>query len=418
MNKHLLNIFILRILNLILYYLSGIALAKLLAPQNFDIIVFILNIILLLSVFVRSGMDPSIPWIFNKFSFGDYLKKSKKIIFSCNIFNFIFLLILSFFFLEKKTFDKVDNLIFFIGIIINIYFYSFILLVGELFKSKGNFDIFLLRFQTLFSASGLILSSLYFFYLSKFNFIYFVLIFYIVLFSLSILLIFRYINFENNSKERIDIPHNKNSSIKYLISQVNNTLFTFIPVIIVFFSNEKNGIAGYLFLVLKFGELISYPINIIAPTFYKDFFHQIKKKNMQILLKKYFTSIKLNSLMSLAIFFLMTIFIYFFSETFFKNNFFIIHFNFIIILFISQFLTSLFGPVGQLFLISGNSKYLSDVSIFVNILCILIGVIFYFIYQLPIFSLVIIIISVGIVFNKLILLIIFFRLKEKNKFFK
>ena len=139
---------------------------------------------------------------------------------------------------------------------------------------------------------------------------------------------------------------------------------------------------------------------------------------MQILLKKYFTSIKLNSLMSLAIFFLMTIFIYFFSETFFKNNFFIIHFNFIIILFISQFLTSLFGPVGQLFLISGNSKYLSDVSIFVNILCILIGVIFYFIYQLPIFSLVIIIISVGIVFNKLILLIIFFRLKEKNKFFK
>ena len=139
---------------------------------------------------------------------------------------------------------------------------------------------------------------------------------------------------------------------------------------------------------------------------------------MQILLKKYFISIKLNSLMSLAIFFLMTIFIYFFSETFFKNNFFIIHFNFIIILFISQFLTSLFGPVGQLFLISGNSKYLSDVSIFVNILCILIGVIFYFIYQLPIFSLVIIIISVGIVFNKLILLIIFFRLKEKNKFFK
>ena len=272
MNKHLLNIFILRILNLILYYLSGIALAKLLVPQNFDIIVFILNIILLLSVFVRSGMDPSIPWIFNKFSFGDYFKKSKKIIFTCNIFNFIFLLILSFFFLEKKTIDKVDNLIFFIGIIINIYFYSFILLAGELFKSKGIFDIFLLRFQTLFSGSGLILSSLYFFYLSKFNFIYFVLIFYIVLFSLSILLIFRYINFENNSKERINIPHNKNSSIKYLISQVNNTLFTFIPVIIVFFSNEKKWHCWLSIFSFKIWRINFYPINIIAPTFYKDFF--------------------------------------------------------------------------------------------------------------------------------------------------
>ena len=139
---------------------------------------------------------------------------------------------------------------------------------------------------------------------------------------------------------------------------------------------------------------------------------------MQILSKKYFTSIKLNSLMSLVIFFLMTIFIYFFSEIFFKNNFFIIHFNFIIILFISQFLSSLFGPVGQLFLISGNSKYLSDVTIFVNIVCILMGAIFYFIYQLPIFTLVIIIISIGIVFNRLILLITFFWLKKKNKFFK
>ena len=139
---------------------------------------------------------------------------------------------------------------------------------------------------------------------------------------------------------------------------------------------------------------------------------------MQILSKKYFTSIKLNSLMSLVIFFLMTIFIYFFSEIFFKNNFFIIHFNFIIILFISQFLSSLFGPVGQLFLISGNSKYLSDVTIFVNIVCILMGALFYFIYQLPIFTLVIIIISIGIVFNRLILLVIFFWLKKKKNFFK
>ena len=163
MNKQLLNIFILRILNLLLYYLSSIALAKFLVPKNFDIIVFILNIILLLSVFVRSGMEPSIPWIFNKFSFRDHLKKSRKIILTCNIFNFIFLLILSFFFLEKKNFDEVNNLIFFIGIIINIYFYSFLLLAGELFKSRGNFDIFLLKFQTLFSGSGLILSSLYFF---------------------------------------------------------------------------------------------------------------------------------------------------------------------------------------------------------------------------------------------------------------
>ena len=113
---------------------------------------------------------------------------------------------------------------------------------------------------------------MYFFYLSNFNFTYLALIFYIILFSLSIILISGYLNFENNSAEKTKIPHNENSSIKYLISQVNTTLFTFIPVIIVFFSNEKNGIAGYLFLVLKFGELISYPINIIGPTFYKDFF--------------------------------------------------------------------------------------------------------------------------------------------------
>ena len=78
MNKQLLNIFILRILNLILYYLSSIALAKFLVPKNFDIIVFILNIILLLSVFVRSGMEPSIFWIFNKFSFRDHLKNLEK----------------------------------------------------------------------------------------------------------------------------------------------------------------------------------------------------------------------------------------------------------------------------------------------------------------------------------------------------
>jgi O-antigen/teichoic acid export membrane protein len=418
MRKQLINIIILRILNLIIYYLSGIALAKLLVPENFDIVAFIINVILFLSVLVRSGMDPSIPWIFNKFNFRNHLKKCKKIILTCNIFNFIFLIILSFFLLKKKNFDEVNNLLFFIGISLNVYFYSFLLLAGELFKARGTYDIFLLRFQTLFSGSGLFLSSLYFFYLSKFNFTYFVIIFYLIIFLLSSLLIFKYLIFENNFSEKINIPHNQTSSTKYLISQVNNTLFTFIPVMIIFFLDKKNGNAGYLFLVLKFGELISYPIHIIAPTFYKYFFHEIKKKNIQNLLRKYFSSLKLNASMSLIIFFLMAIFVYFFSEIFFKNDFFILNLKFILILFTSHFLTSCFGPIGQLFLISANTKYLSNVSIFVNVISILLGIFLYIIVKLSILNSIIIIVSMGIILYRLILLIIFFRLKEKNKFFK
>ena len=419
MKNQLINITVLRTLIVVLHYISSITLAKFLNLKDFDIVVFILNIIFLSSIVVRSGMDPVFPWIYNSSkNIFDEILKYKTIIIISNIVFFCVIIILLINFSQKNNLDLLTSLIFFFSIIFSIYIYSLSNLFGEVYKSHGLYDKFLLRFQILFSSLGILISLIYFSLFIKKNFIIFVIIFISILLFLSFKLILDFLKKIKIKKKKKNCPHNLSSAFQYLSSQLNNSFFSYIPIILIFFISVNDGDSGYLFLTLKFGEIISYPLTIIGPIYYKFFYNNISNMNLKKLNIYYYNSSIKNGLFSSLVFLIVFIFLYNFSSIVFDNNFFITNIKIILVLFFSHLISSFFGPVGQLLLISGNSKYLNFASFASNIFSILLGFFLYHILAQNILIVVVFCVAFGIFLNKFILVIFYFMLIKSNNFFK